>query len=663
MRRITSRTKGTSRDRRHGALAGGVQPLEPRRLLSATLSTLVPFDNVSGGNPMGALVMDGAGNLYGTTDAGGVAGKGTVFEVAAGSNAATTLATFDGSNGANPSAGLAADAAGNLYGTTAFGGSTNNGTVFEIAAGSHALNTLVDFNFNNGSRPLAGLYVDGAGNLFGATNLGGLSHQGTVFELDAATHTLTTLYAFDGGANGANPYGRLIADASGNLYGTTAYGGRIGGTSSNQGTVFEIDAATHTLTTLVTFDDNAGYSHPQAGLLLDGSGNLIGTTRGQTTGAVQDYGTVFSVAAGTHALSTIGSFNLSNGGLPYGDLIADAAGNLFGTTQIGGANNEGTVFEIDAATHTLTTIASFDGATTGGHPQAGLIADANGNLFGTTESGGANGVGTVFEITGSGFVGGLAPQVPPAPPLPPPPPPTLAPTVIRSSVPTAAVLGSRKGGVVALRVTNDTASLVKGKATIDLYASSDGAIDDASTLVAQAVRRVRLAAGKSQVMALPVRLPASLATGSYTLLARVVDPSANNTDATAGPHLQVAAPYIQLSETFVPSTVPGSLTASSKHRAAPVVRITNHGNITSVGKTTLALYLSQTGEIDGTATQLKTLTRPLAVAPGRTASVAIPLTQIPALASGTYFAVVQVTDPQQQVSTAILGTPISVAGT
>lgn len=635
-----------------------MQPLESRQLFSATLTTLLAFDGAGGGSPMGGLVMDAAGTLYGTTYAGGAQGKGTVFELAAGSNTPTTLATFNGANGANPAAGLAADADGNLYGTTSFGGPTNDGTIFQITARTHAFTTLASFDFGNGSRPLAGLYVDGAGNLFGTTSGGGNRYNGTVFELDAATHTLADLYAFDGAANGATPYGRLIADASGNLYGTTGSGG-ADGAAGNQGTVFEIDAATHTLTTLVTFDFNAGYSHPQAGLLLDSSGNLIGTTHGQTTGPMQDYGTVFSVAPGTHAISMRASFDLTSGGLPHGDLIMDAAGNLFGTTQTGGAHNGGTVFEVAAGTNTVTTLATFDNATTGGYPLAGLIADANGNLFGTTEIGGPNGYGTVFEITGSGFVGGAAPQVPPAPP----PPITLAPTVLHSTLPTTAVLGTAKRGMVTLRVTNETASLMTGKATIDLYATGDGAIDESSTLVAQVVRRVRLGAGKSMVMALPAKLPADMASGSYTLLPRVVDPSSSNTDATAGPSLQVAPPYILLAETFARLTLPNPLTAPGKAHAVALVRITNHGNITSAGKTSISLYLSPTGEIDSSAMLLKTVTPRLAIAPGNTRSLLIPLTQIPALSTGNYFPLVMVTDPQQGSSTAIAGTAIAVTGT
>jgi uncharacterized repeat protein (TIGR03803 family) len=664
MRCSTRPNQGSSRKARHDPLPGGVQPLEPRQLLNAALAPLVTFDNAGGGtNPMGALVMDASGNLYGAADAGGALGKGTLFEIAAGSSAATTLATFNGANGANPASTLAADAAGNLYGTTSAGGPTDDGTVFELAAGTHAVTTLANFNFSNGSRALAGLYIDSAGNLFGTTSGGGANYRGTVFEIPAGTQSLTTLVSFTGAADGANPFGRLIADASGNLYGTTGYGGTINGSSSNQGTVFELDSVTHTLTTLATLDGNAGYSHPQAGLLLDGSGNLIGTTYSQVSGAAANDGTVFMVAAGTHAVSTLSTFNGANGGQPYGDLIADADGNLFGTTQTGGANGVGSVFEIDAATHTLTTIASLDGGTTGAYPQAGLVAGANGILYGVAESGGANNLGTVFQLTGSGFMGAGTPQVPPAPPAPPVPPPTLAPAVMRSTVPALVVTGTSRRGGVTLRVTNDTASRITGRATIDLYASSDGTIDDASTLVATAVRRVRLAAGRSQVMGLPVKLPAALASGAYTLLARVADPSSYNTDAPSGPGLRVAPAFIALSETFARLMVPNPLAAPGRARAAAVIRITNHGNITSAGPTSVSLYLSRTGQLDGTATLLKTVTRRLAIPAGKKTSLLIPVTQIPTLATGNYFAVLSITDPQSQSSAAVAGTPIAVIGT
>jgi uncharacterized repeat protein (TIGR03803 family) len=157
-----------------------------------------------------------------------------VFEIKAGSGAVTTLATFNGANGDEPFAGLIADAAGNLFGTTELGGANNDGTVFEIKAGSGAVTTLATFNGTYGSA--AGLIADAAGDLYGTTVGGTHGYGATVFEIKAGSGAVTTLATFNY-ANGASPNGSLIADAAGNLFGTTAHGG-----ANNDGTVFEIKA-------------------------------------------------------------------------------------------------------------------------------------------------------------------------------------------------------------------------------------------------------------------------------------------------------------------------------------------------------------------------------------------------------------------------------------
>jgi uncharacterized repeat protein (TIGR03803 family) len=181
----------------------------------------------------------------------------------------------------------------------------------------------------------------------------------------------------------------LISDASGNLYGTTHGGFGNGGL----GTVFEVVAGTHALSTLVTFDNING-AYPTASLLADGSGNLYGTT---DAGGANNLGTVFEVATGTRAFSTLAAFNGMSGS-NASNLIIDAAGNLYGTARNDGANLDGTVFEVVAGTHTLRTLATFNG-TNGSYPSAGLFADDNGNLYGTTDGGGANGQGTVFKLS------------------------------------------------------------------------------------------------------------------------------------------------------------------------------------------------------------------------------------------------------------------------
>lgn len=363
---------------------------------AATLKTLATFahnpvseqfDN--GGSPQAALLADSSGNLYGTAQLGGNYGSfgaGTVFELAKGGGL-STLVSFTGVNGDTPFGNLIADASGNLYGTTRSGGgprADGQGTIFELHKGG-SLEVLAVFNGGNGATPVGGLVADAAGNLFGTT-LWGDRNYGTLFELTRAG-TLTTLVTFNGG-NGSNPYATLFQDGAGNLFGTTTGGGTY-----NQGTVFEL-AKSGGLTTLANFNGANG-SRPFGGVTADISGNLFGTT---TNGGDNDAGTVFEIPHGGQ-LKTLASFNSSNS-FPNAGVILDAKGNIFGTTMgSGSVSDHGTVFELVKGGG-LVTLVSFNDSN-GTNPAAGLIADASGNLFGTTEYGGypgSGGAGTVFEV-------------------------------------------------------------------------------------------------------------------------------------------------------------------------------------------------------------------------------------------------------------------------
>jgi uncharacterized repeat protein (TIGR03803 family) len=359
----------------------------------ATLTTLRSFDGTNGASPFAGLTADAAGNLYGSTQQGGPDGQGTIYRLAAGTFAFSTVVSFSGTNGANPSAMLLRDPAGNLYGTTQQGGSGNAGTVFRLNPATNSLTTLVNFNETTGRYPSARLTADVAGNLYGTTERGGPSDYGTVFRVANGTNALTTLAIFNLN-NGAYPQSPLLIDAAGNIRGTAEQGG-----SSGRGTVFQIAAGTGVLSTLATFTGAHGQD-PTGDLVADAAGNLYGTT---TYGGASESGTVFKFTAGTSALSTVRSFSAASGAFPYGGLIADAAGNLYGTTQFGGSGGSGTVFRIAAGTNAYTTLFTFTEAT-GANPSAGLIADAVGNLYGTTFSSGPGGAGTAFRLTNTGFV-------------------------------------------------------------------------------------------------------------------------------------------------------------------------------------------------------------------------------------------------------------------
>ena len=208
---------------------------------------------------------------------------------------------------------------------------------------------------------------------------------------------ITTLASFTGtGANGNAPVAGVTFDSSGNLFGTTYQGGTFG-----YGTVYEIAQGSSTLTTLASFTGNNG-AYPNAGVTFDSSGNLFGTT---LYGGASGKGTVYEIAKVTGTLTTLASFTGNgvgtNGSTPYGGVTFDSSGNLFGTASGGGTSGYGTVYEIAQGSSTLTTLASFTGAN-GSAPVAGVTFDSSGNLFGTTYQGGTSGQGTVYEIAGAG---------------------------------------------------------------------------------------------------------------------------------------------------------------------------------------------------------------------------------------------------------------------
>jgi len=380
-----------------------------------TFTVLYSFTGgADGGYPYDGLIQDASGNLYGTTYQGGTYGYGTVFMVDQ-TGKETVLYSFAGAggDGANPYAGLVQDASGELYGTTYGGGASGYGTVFMLdQTGKETVLYSFTGSGGDGANPYAGLLQDASGNLYGTTYYGGhggagCRHRkptgcGTVFELDT-TGKETVLYAFPGtGLHGANPYAGLIQDTKGNLWGTTVYGGRgcphRKPPGCDSGTVFKVDK-TGKETVVHTFPGtgNDG-AFPYAGLLLDATGNLWGTTVG--AGGWSD-GVVFEMTKSGKELQVWNPWG-QYGTNPYAGLVQDAAGNLYGTNAGGGAYGYGVVFTIytNCSWECYAVLHSFAGAPSdGATPYAGLVWDAKGNLYGTTYAGGAYGYGVVFELT------------------------------------------------------------------------------------------------------------------------------------------------------------------------------------------------------------------------------------------------------------------------
>jgi uncharacterized repeat protein (TIGR03803 family) len=314
----------------------------------------------------------------------------------------STLASFVTPDGIHPLAGVIMDGSGNLYGTASAGGAFSDGTVYELANGQHTITRLASFNGTNGDFPYGGaLILDSSGNLYGTSQYGGSGGgggDGTVFELAHGKHTITTLASFDG-TDGAGPLGGLVMDSNGNLYGITEQGG-----ASNYGTVFEVAKGSGAITTLASFNGFGNGGTPGGPLIMDSSGNLYGTTSG---GGPHSGGTVFELRPGSGTITTLAAFKNANGTDspdPGGRLIMDSNGDLYGGTQRGGVSDYGTLFELAKGSGTITTLASFDNPE-GGAPNGGLVMDSAGNLFGTTYQGGAYGEGTVFKLAnGSGMI-------------------------------------------------------------------------------------------------------------------------------------------------------------------------------------------------------------------------------------------------------------------
>ena len=314
-------------------------------------SLLHSFKGGDGSTPLSAtLIFDSTGNLYGTTNAGGAHGIGTVFELSpngSGGWKETVLHSFKGTDGSEPIGTLLFDSVGNLYGTTTWGGAHSDGTVFELSPnGDGTWKETVLYSFTGGSDGLGitgGLAFDALGNLYGIAGLGGTGGSGTVFELSQnadGTWTESTLHAFEG-TDGASPWWGVVFDQNGNLYSSTFNGGAHGG-----GTVYQL-----TPNGDGTWKENVLYSPRISGpaaVTVDAGGNVYSTNVNDFGNYNNIYGTVFKVSPvnGGWKETTVHTFRNHPGALPYAGVIFDAAGNLYSTTYGDGTKTFGSVFEI-----------------------------------------------------------------------------------------------------------------------------------------------------------------------------------------------------------------------------------------------------------------------------------------------------------------------------
>jgi uncharacterized repeat protein (TIGR03803 family) len=380
-----------------------------------------------GENPQAGLLLDQQGNLYGTTYTGGPynecgrqggEGCGVLFKLTP-EGKETVLHSFCArgypcTDGGNPLAGLTFDQKGNLYGTTEYGGAHGEGVAFKLTPeGKYAV--LYSFcahdNCTDGYNPAAGMVLDQKGNLYGTTQMGGAYGAGVVFTLTPEGKE-TVLYSFCAHNNCADGYGSvagLVFDQEGNIYGTTEYGG-ASNCYSGCGVIFKLTPEGK-YKVLYTFCEQSGCTdgaNPLAGLVLDQKGNLYGTT---SNGGVSDCGgstcgVVFKLTPkGTETVlySFCSQSGCTDGEYPAAGLVSGPKGNLYGTTASGGERFAGVVFKLTPKGKE-TVLYSFcaqggSTCTDGESPDAVLVFDQKGNLYGTTSNGGAYGSGTAFKLT------------------------------------------------------------------------------------------------------------------------------------------------------------------------------------------------------------------------------------------------------------------------
>jgi uncharacterized repeat protein (TIGR03803 family) len=388
------------------AMLGGLLLTQTLRADEA-IETLVTFNGPNGAFP-GSVTEGPHGELYGTTYSGGKYDKGTIFIVPL-NKPLETLATFDGSNGANPAPTLREGPDHFYYGTTRSGGADGRGTIFKVSRDGK-ISTLISFHGSNGASPRSGLALGKKedGNFYGTTFAGGSSGKGTLFSVTPAGK-LTTLQSFTG-SNGTNP-GALFRGQDGCLYGTTYVGG-----AHQKGEIFKYDPDPQ-FTVIYSFDGKTG-ANPQSALAQLSDGDFYGTAY---SGGSDNQGTVFKMNS-KGEVTLVVSFNGNNGGHPNSGLIQWSDGyfyierlwdneqikastpqwsgvNFCGTTSTGGESGHGTVFQVTSA-GTLNTLVNFTGVN--GHrlgtiPNS-LIPGDDGNLYGTTYTGGPDDKGTIFRL-------------------------------------------------------------------------------------------------------------------------------------------------------------------------------------------------------------------------------------------------------------------------
>lgn len=351
-------------------------------------------DGIHGITPNGSLIQAKDGKIYGMTSKGGTNNNGVIFELNPVTKELKVRFNFDGANGSGPEGSLMEGKDGKLYGMTAMGGAKDYGVIFQFDPATSAYVKKFEFDgMADGGNPLGNLIQAKNEKLYGLTNIGGKDDFGVLFEYDLATSTYTKKLEFDGATTGSAPYGSLMEASDDKLYGMTSGGG-----TNNFGVLFQYDPSNAQYAVKFNFDDVNSGSAPQSALIQAKDGKLYGTTE---YGGVAGDGVMFQFDPATATYTKKFDFDdagKSTGKYGIGALIQASNGILYGMGYNGGMDNSGVVYKFDPSTNNFTKEFDFHQARTGSHPVGAIIEAKDKMLYGTTQFGGAKNNGTIYQF-------------------------------------------------------------------------------------------------------------------------------------------------------------------------------------------------------------------------------------------------------------------------
>jgi len=379
------------------AILGGTNSLGSLVEYDPTLNFMLKkcdLSSLTGGKPTGSLIQASNGKLYGLTSEGGANNFGTIIEYDITNNILTKLFDFNGaSSGSTPRGSLVQHPNGKLYGLTRGGGINNRGTIFSFDYITSSFTNLFDFETGNstGNYPDGSVSISSNGNLIGLTSYGGLTNDGTIFEFDINTSTFTKKLDFENRYNGNSAMGGSMVSYTNNLI----LGQLNAGGNFNNGTIIEFDVSNNTFTKKVDFNNLVNGQAPRGPLVSYTNGLFYGVTN---LGGANNLGTIFEYNPSTGTLiKKIDLTGLSNGANPQSTMVMANNGLLYGLTQLGGINDDGIIYEYNPNTNVLVKKMDFNDVTTGRMPFAIMCLASNGKFYGTARNGGSAGQGTLFE--------------------------------------------------------------------------------------------------------------------------------------------------------------------------------------------------------------------------------------------------------------------------